>query len=290
MKSKFEALLAAKQKEREQRAQAQDEDERIRLERRIERRAEAELRKQKELREHASIIESCLSEYNPRRLHDWFKLDNWSVSDGLVILSGYDPKNVPLDEEGRPNFPSMRTLNLRAVHGLERMVLDRVYRLDGFAPLARLTLELLDETLVDSIMFDFEFGYAKMRKIWDSGAHADGRYPPKYFIDWAISKEIEIEWLEWARSHGYYGADASSTSMTDSDDKHGNIAPKSEAAYLNIIGALTQLYWTAAHPGRDYSQSALLAELSKYEGYAGLSERNLKDKLTKAVRAISGKG
>jgi hypothetical protein len=64
------------------------------------------------------------------------------------------------------------------------------------------------------------------------------------------------------------------------------VSPKSEAAYLHILGALGELYWAAAHPGQEYSQSALLAALKPYEGFSGMSERNLKDKLTKAMRAI----
>jgi hypothetical protein len=290
MKINIEAILAAKREEQQQQANAQDEAEKLRLERRIKRRAEQALNSEQELREHALFIEKCISRYDPNRLHGWFKFDNWTVSDAMIILCGYDAKTIPLDADERPQFSNMRTSRLGELDFQERRDLDLVRRLDGLSPLAQRTLELLNEPLIDSIMFDFEFAYQKMRKIWDSGTHAEGRYPPKYFIDWAVSKEVEIEWLDWARAEGYYGAGLSTVSLKAADEQPGNLATKSEAAYLNIIGALTQLYWAAAHPGKDYSQSSLLAELSKFEGYAGLSERNLKDKLTKAMRAINSTG
>lgn len=72
---------------------------------------------------------------------------------------------------------------------------------------------------------------------------------------------------------------------TETGDQR-EISPKSEAAFLHIVGALGELYWAAAHPGQEYSQTALLAALKPYEGFPGMSERNLKDKLTKALRAI----
>lgn len=290
MKINIEAILAAKREEQRQLALAQDETEKLRLEQRIKRRAEQALHSENELRKHASFIENCISEYDPNRLHGWFKFDNWTISDGLIILCSYDPKTVPLDADGKPQFSNIRTGRLGELDFQERRELDRIRRLDGFPPLARGTLELLDEPLINSIIFDFKYGYEKMRKIWDSGTHTDGRYPPKYFIDWAVSKEIDIEWLDWARSEGYYGTGALNESGPNAPNDQKNLSSRTESAYLNIIGALTQLYWNAAHPEEVYSQAELLVDLEKYKDFYGLSERNLKEKLTKAMRAINSTG
>lgn len=62
---------------------------------------------------------------------------------------------------------------------------------------------------------------------------------------------------------------------------------KSETSYINILGALCDLYWATANPGQPFSQMRLLAALEQYSGYPGLSERNLKDKLSLAAKAMS---
>lgn len=66
----------------------------------------------------------------------------------------------------------------------------------------------------------------------------------------------------------------------------GDISGRSETSYLHILGALLDLYWNVAHQGEEYKQVVMLNELKKYEGFPGMSERNLKDKLTKARNAI----
>jgi hypothetical protein len=69
--------------------------------------------------------------------------------------------------------------------------------------------------------------------------------------------------------------------------KEREISGKSEAAYLNILGSLCDLYWKAVHPDNSkINQAALIEALSSYRGFAGMSERNLKDKLSKAIKAI----
>lgn len=42
----------------------------------------------------------------------------------------------------------------------------------------------------------------RISKIWRSGEHPKFN-PPRYYIDWAISKNIEIPWLAYATEKGY---------------------------------------------------------------------------------------
>lgn len=66
-----------------------------------------------------------------------------------------------------------------------------------------------------------------------------------------------------------------------------DVTPKSETNYLNIIGSLCDLYWHAANPNQPkINQSKIIAALERYNGFAGMSERNLKEKLSKAIKAI----
>lgn len=62
------------------------------------------------------------------------------------------------------------------------------------------------------------------------------------------------------------------------------ISSKSETAYLNIIGALLD---TILECGKFENQAALISYLEKqYQGYTGLSERNLKGKFAKANQSL----
>ncbi|MEC5218986.1 hypothetical protein RCH09_003966 [Actimicrobium sp. GrIS 1.19] len=81
-------------------------------------------------------------------------------------------------------------------------------------------------------------------------------------------------------------------SVSFNDNGMGDIAgqggsKKSESASLNIIGALCEIYWKSKNPEKPkIIQSEIIEALSNYDGFAGLSERNLKDKLGKAIKAI----
>ncbi|QLB42722.1 MULTISPECIES: hypothetical protein [Mannheimia] len=62
------------------------------------------------------------------------------------------------------------------------------------------------------------------------------------------------------------------------------IAKKSETAYLNIIGALLE---TSLQSDKFENQNALIEYLSNhYQGYSGLSERNLKGKFAAAKNSL----
>ena len=53
--------------------------------------------------------------------------------------------------------------------------------------------------------FAAERRFVEVGEIFDSSPdhRDDPTRSPKYFIDWALSKDIEIKWLEWAQARGY---------------------------------------------------------------------------------------
>ncbi|WGE65910.1 hypothetical protein NYR76_02825 [Actinobacillus equuli subsp. equuli] len=68
------------------------------------------------------------------------------------------------------------------------------------------------------------------------------------------------------------------------DQIEKEINGKSETSYLNIIGALLD---TILECGKFENQAALISYLEKqYQGYTGLSERNLKGKFAKANQSL----
>lgn len=228
----------------------------------------------------SKLLEILYGKYSPTRLHKLFRLDNWTNQQGLIILAGLHPANVEFDEEGKLVLPISAKFDLSEIR-YKRTGFEQVKTLDNVQLFSSETIEILGAEVVANYGWDFKYRHSELLEIWESGNHSQNRYPPKYFIDWAISKNFDIEWLDWAIANDYYDAPQKEKDITLRE-----VSPKSESAYLNIIGALVELYWAAAHEGQEYSQAALLAALKPYEGFAGMSERNLKEKLTLAMRAI----
>jgi hypothetical protein len=119
----------------------------------------------------------------------------------------------------------------------------------------------------------------KLKRIWESnpahGTHAE----PMYFVHWAVKKRVPPPWLPWAKSQGYFAPDA--------EDGEKLLNAKSEACHLNIIGAITEIYWEAVHPGTPLNQAEVIRALSRYDGIPGLAERNLKEKISLALKSVN---
>jgi hypothetical protein len=73
--------------------------------------------------------------------------------------------------------------------------------------------------------------------------------------------------------------------------KEAPLSSKEKSNYLHLIGALLQLYWEAMHPDKkyddDFVQADIIALLVKqYEGFPGMGERNLAEKLPLARASL----
>lgn len=208
--------------------------------------------------EHQKKMLQTLDEINARKgipilLHEWFKHDSWKNEEGLMLLSGMSPETLFGHDESMYGEPLRIVRYFETLDGLEgdpTRASEYVHRLSSY------------------------------ERLWESGEHPL-RAPPKYFINWAISKNVSPGWLNWAIENQYFSPIPDDTNQTK------EISGKSETAYLNIIGALCDLYWKAAKPNQPkINQSELIANLENYTGFHGLSNRNLKDKLSKAIRSI----
>ena len=75
------------------------------------------------------------------------------------------------------------------------------------------------------------------------------------------------------------------------EPSNSQVSGKSETAYLGIIGALLNFIkgespWAEAHPSFR-GESVLIQDMAKnYDGYTGLSKRNLEDKFPAAKRSF----
>lgn len=61
---------------------------------------------------------------------------------------------------------------------------------------------LTDETIFkfEKILRVYEKKLSRIHRIWYSGYHKT-RNPIQYYLDWALEKNIEIEWHDWARQN-----------------------------------------------------------------------------------------
>jgi len=272
-----EQLIAYKREKREARMSQLAESMRERHERIAKRTKDEEEYYEEEIRKHADFVSQCLSEYSPDRLHTWFLLDHWTVQEGLILLSGFDPKDIPLDEKGEISIPYFSEERRKISE------ISSIRRLDNLTPFAEMTEDIIGETRTARMALNIWHEHSQILRIWKSGVHSEERYPPKYFIDWAISKKLSIDWLDWAKAEGYYGEQ----SIADETP----LSPRARNNYLGIIGALADHYWKTTYPGQNFKQAKILEDLLPYTGFPGLTESqtHLKKTLTQAMNLIDQK-
>jgi hypothetical protein len=274
-------VFAAREEERKQREQ----EEERRREERLKRREEMARRKRdldealgvrqedRAISIYAEQLVKMRAQLNgeaaPDRLHYWFLMDSWTPNQAFAILAGYCPQSLQFDDDGK------LVSDYRGEYG--GLVWLSGLELDGF-----FTDMVVGEDFKKRHKRAFEENLKAFNDIWKTGAHTEPRYHPSYYLDWANRKRIKIQWLDWARSEGLLPWEEKQAAVTAS----GEVSGKAESNYLNLIGALCELYWRAAHGDAPIVQQRILDVLSEYKDYPGLSERNLKDKISRALKSI----
>ena len=105
--------------------------------------------------------------WNDSKLTDYLLYDTWQPYNAWCVLASLDyHKN-----------------NLKLGEAIDNMVL-----LDNF-PIQDYEVSYKNEIL-DKV--------DRLRDFWHSGGMDNSNHPPSYFIEWAISKRIIPEWLDWA--------------------------------------------------------------------------------------------
>lgn len=125
----------------------------------------------------------CAGDLNPQQDWDGSMLgayllrDYWSLDGGLRILSGFD-YSASL---GSAVYQTLDPCTLQGHHGKDA---DKV------------------EELVNRMSDDLD----RLHIIW-AGCRRDIEaedYPPAFFIEWAISKDLQPDWLDWAIERKLY--------------------------------------------------------------------------------------
>jgi len=135
-------------------------------------------------------------------LAEWFKRDTWTRDEGLQLLLGLSPGTF---------YRASMFRGCSSVDGATERIFSARY-LDGSLVCllgyrnACTWMASESDTVEELPLTSFELlhlGSALRRyeDIWDSGQHPP-RCTPTFFVEWAIAKEIEIPWLEWAIADG----------------------------------------------------------------------------------------
>lgn len=139
-------------------------------------------------------------------------------------------------------------------------------------------------TLDGKVYSDIDRNYAyysleqiRVNKLWESGLH-DKYNTPKYFIEWALTKKIDIPWLDYAVSEGYY------TPNNLNPVTKKPLSTRTENNYLRLILTLANSI-KGFNPKKPYEAAQLIIN----ETGIDISQQTLSDYITKAYTIESQK-
>lgn len=224
----------------------------------------------------------------------WYFADEFSPYDAALLIAGHNPasQSRPASSMTREIIKRMRK-DYGEAHSTYSFDKDGFYPATSEAGKSARKSELLSVKLNELLML----------------ARIDG--DDETLLNWILSDESDFDNQNFSRDeirrwlvqnglqHVYdFARPANAKSefaVVPLCEQSRSVAEKqvigkSESSYLCIIGALCDLYWRQKYPdNRKLAQSELLEALDAYREYPGLSERNLKDKLPKAMRLLQGK-
>jgi hypothetical protein len=141
---------------------------------------------------------------------DIFLFDSWDKAQGLCYLVGIEWWNTDFET----GFTEIKTLDHEKFSSAKDII----------------------------VISYFMENLSRIRKVWDSGSH-NARNPPKYYIDWAKSKGIEIPWLGYAEREGLVDVSEASQYVKKQEaaliiEADKPLRPRRENNYLRLIYSL----------------------------------------------------
>lgn len=257
---------------------------------------------------YSSLIER-LENYTPSSLSYWLRFDTWDVYSGIAILNNIDPASLVFDEDGniypdrfslerKEKTPSDISCVGRHRHisrvdrysRLEYPRLSHIVTLDGLRMQDDELSEILEIVNTRCPRNTREWqclllnGYYNRLTFWKSGNHTEDRYPPKYFIDWAISKGMKPKWLDWAKENGLIDND----NKPEIEDKEPT--GKSRTSFQNAMAALfNELLAAKQEKNPKITKTALIQRLTeKYSG-VGITESFLTRNINEGQKTLQSK-
>lgn len=175
---------------------------------------------------------------------DIFLLDYWDFEQGLFYLVGIS--EIP--EFYAENLDG----SIHVIKTLERETYS----------------EAEDQHITEAFMRKL----SRLQKIWNSGGHPQSN-PSSYYIEWALSKKIDIPWLQYAIDKGFY----KSKEIVDNHNLDKSLNKRTENNYLRLIMALANGI-KGFNPQKPYEAAQLIIN----ETEINISKETLANYLSKA--------
>lgn len=148
----------------------------------------------------------CHPDYH-ERVREWLAYDYWSIDEGHLLLANISPTAGKIADEEQL---SRRYGTIEPPVVVEGKLLDWDCNVNLHDRYERLLIVAGKRLRL-------------IRAHWARGMHAECRYSPEYFVEWALSKRIEpcwIElWREWARYNFRNGGGDASFSLATVAEK-----------------------------------------------------------------------
>jgi hypothetical protein len=145
-------------------------------------------------------------------------LDSWSVEEGLLILAGIAPSSANIVWNSHIEYPTgavgeeVAIIEAVCVDSIDMPFMDMGPSLmreiieNGSVTYSEEEIDQINDCLAEIGTIHHKLN--RIYRIWKSGDHSEERYPISYFVNWALERNITIEWLEWAKLKKYVSVEA----------------------------------------------------------------------------------
>jgi len=235
-----------------------------------------------------------LRESNPYKfseLRAWLKLDTWKQNDGLLLITGIEPQGADVNWEGYKNYMGVHIEGTQLINACLLDDAEDYYDLphnmgeDEAKNKWNYGEDLIEELAERNKTIQ---KYSKIlndiKIIWDASNFKDERYSPKHYIEWAVSKNIDLPWLDWAIENKLTEQVINSDIEELGDNEKKNL--------LLTIGALTDMYanekGTAFKSGDKPNISRVTEKLLKHlnSDIYGLGKSALNKRISDGIKLL----
>lgn len=165
------------------------------------------------------------NKYHSSSLHDWFRLDTWTDKEGICLICGIDPTDARIDWYGNPTEAGL-VENVPIIEQAQLLLEDSSFRETPREQLNQtekqitaLIVRLGDPDFTSDQLTPSSEVYEKdiklkaaqkhLQQIWSVYSRANdkeipfGAERPSWYVNWALRRNINIGWLDWAEHNGY---------------------------------------------------------------------------------------
>lgn len=131
-------------------------------------------------------------------LNEYLLYDLWDKETALILIIGYDPRRTSLHGtyDSITDTTTYKFFRLDGLHThYNAEVLAEIQHIYHRSELLMEIVGGIESDAIQHLLDTYNF----LERLWNSGEHNE-KSAPSYYVEWALSKGIEIPWLEEAIS------------------------------------------------------------------------------------------